>query len=49
MGEFYEKQGLLTRDNFDYEKAADLSAARWQAMGDWYAQHSQVNIEAAVE
>ena len=36
MGEFYEKQGLLTRDNFDYEKAADVSAARWQAMADFY-------------
>jgi hypothetical protein len=26
----------LTRDKFDYEKAADLSAARWQAMGEFY-------------
>jgi uncharacterized protein affecting Mg2+/Co2+ transport len=36
MGDFYEKQGMLTRDNFDYVSAADLSAARWQAMGDFY-------------
>jgi hypothetical protein len=36
MGEFYEKQGLLTRDSFDYDKAADLSAARWQAMAEFY-------------
>jgi hypothetical protein len=36
MANYYEDNGLLTRDNFDYEKAADVSAARWQAMGEFY-------------
>ena len=36
MGDFYEKRGMLTRDNFDYEQAADVSAARWYSMGKFY-------------
>ena len=40
MGEFYEEQGMLTRENFDYEQAADLSAARWQAMGEFYVEQA---------
>jgi uncharacterized protein affecting Mg2+/Co2+ transport len=42
MGDFYEKQGMLTRDNFDYVSAADLSAARWQAMGDFYEEQGML-------
>jgi hypothetical protein len=36
MANYYEDNGLLTRDNFDYEKAADVSAAHWQAMANYY-------------
>ena len=39
---FYEEQGLLTRENFDYEQAADLSAARWQAMAKFYAEQGML-------
>ena len=31
-----ERNWAATVKSFDYEKAADISAARWQAMGDFY-------------
>ncbi len=43
MGEFYEAQGLLTRDDFDYEQAADVMAYRWQAMGRAYERMGMLN------
>jgi len=45
MGEFYEEQGMLTRENFDYEQAADFSAARWQAMGEFYEEQGMLTRE----
>lgn len=36
MGAFYEREGLLTRDDFDHEQAAEVMAARWTAMGAYY-------------
>jgi hypothetical protein len=43
MGNFYDRQGLLTRNSFDYEKAADISAGRWQAMGKFYEEQGMLN------
>jgi hypothetical protein len=37
MANYYEDNGLLTRDTFDYVAAANNSAFRWQAMADYYA------------
>jgi putative heme degradation protein len=42
MAEFYEEQGMLTRDNFDYEQAAENSAARWQAMAEFYEEQGML-------
>jgi len=36
LADFYKRAGLLTRDDFDYERAADVHAARWVAMGKFY-------------
>lgn len=39
MGKYYQDHNLLTRDDFDYEQAADNMAARWLAMGKYYEDH----------
>lgn len=39
MADFYEKNGMLRRDPFDYEQAADNLALRWQAMAEFYKEH----------
>jgi hypothetical protein len=36
MANYYEDNGLLTRDTFDYEAVANNSAFRWQAMANYY-------------
>ncbi|MFN2134489.1 MAG: nuclear transport factor 2 family protein [Candidatus Promineifilaceae bacterium] len=53
MAKFYEKNGMLTRDNFDYEQAADNLAYRWQAMARFYEKNGMLTrdptpISAAV-
>ena len=43
MARFYQGQGLLTRDPFDYGQAADQVAFRWQAMAEAYQRHGLLN------
>lgn len=43
MAEFYEENGMLTRDSFDYVQAAELSAHRWQAMARFYEENGLLN------
>ncbi|MEM7031170.1 MAG: hypothetical protein AAF629_16525 [Chloroflexota bacterium] len=38
MSAFYEKADMLTRDDFDYEQAAEHLAQRWMAMARFYEQ-----------
>ena len=46
MARFYEEQGLLTRDPFDYEHASDHLAFRWQAMAEAYQRHGLLNYSS---
>jgi Spy/CpxP family protein refolding chaperone len=39
MAAYYEKNGLLTRDGFDYAAAEAALDYRWQAMAAYYEQH----------
>lgn len=45
MANFYEDNGLLTRDDFDYEAASNLSAYRWQAMANFYKDNGLLTRE----
>ena len=46
MADYYEKNGLLTRDTFDYEQAADNLAIRWQAMANYYEQNGMLTRDS---
>jgi hypothetical protein len=46
MARFYEKNGLLTRDAFNYEQAADNMAARWVAMAKFYEKNGLLTRDA---
>jgi hypothetical protein len=43
MARFYEQHGMLTREPFDYEQAAEDLAFRWRAMAEWYERMGLLN------
>ncbi|MFN2136694.1 MAG: hypothetical protein ACK2UK_12110 [Candidatus Promineifilaceae bacterium] len=43
MAAYYEREGLLTRDPFDYAAAAEQAAFRWLAIGKGYERLGLLN------